>query len=487
MKNCKQCQKETENPIQYSFCSKECQMAYDRERKRRNYLNKPEIELTCQNCQKIFKTRDKRKKACNDVCVYALRAADMLTNRGYSNPAQKPRTEEERQRISANKSAAAKLNSKQREEKRQITVKAMYGDLSFGTRAGVLEKRKATNRAKYGGDSPFSSAEVRAKAKGTFKENYGQEYYLQSDAWKQNNLDKFGNEQIFASEKFLNQVKIWESAEEREVKDYVASLGFTPTKIRRDRVELDIYVQEKSIGFEYNGLYWHSNRNSKMDKYYHFNKTQVYAKHGIQVIHIYSSEWKNRQAQVKSRIRSLLGCNGVRIGVRKCEVRSISRHEANQFLDAFHIQGAASSTLQAYGAYYNDQLMAVTTFGWHHRQPGLVTLNRFACREDVSIHGALSKFSKMASQHFKADIRSWCDLRWSNGAGYKAAGWELNKFLPVDYVYTKNFLKTISKQSRQKKKIGTPDGMTEREHATADGLAWIYDCGKLVFIYRYKP
>ena len=94
-------------------------------------------------------------------------------------------------------------------------------------------------------------------------------------------------------------------------------------------------------------------------------------------------------------------------------------------------------------------------------------------------------FSKYASNYFKQDIISWCDLRWSEGNGYLKAGWEEDGILKPDYIYT-NFKKVFSKQSRKKSNVNTPEGMTEHEHALHDGLYRIYDCGKIRFIYRYK-
>jgi len=64
----------------------------------------------------------------------------------------------------------------------------------------------------------------------------------------------------------------------------------------------------------------------------------------------------------------------------------------------------------------------------------------------------------------------------------------LYAILPPDYFYidTNRQCKVISKQSRQKKKVNTPEGMTEYEHSLLDGLSRVWDCGKIRFIYRKK-
>ncbi len=64
-KNCLHCQ--TAFIAKGSFCSKEHQLAWDRERKNKAWEDRPEIENICENetCRKTYKTRDKRKKACS--------------------------------------------------------------------------------------------------------------------------------------------------------------------------------------------------------------------------------------------------------------------------------------------------------------------------------------------------------------------------------------------------------------------------------------
>ena len=54
------------------------------------------------------------------------------------------------------------------------------------------------------------------------------------------------------------------------------------------------------------------------------------------------------------------------------------------------------------------------------------------------------------------------------------------KDLVNNYLETK---KVVSKQSRQKRAVGTPVEMTELEHATLDGLVRVWDCGKIRFSF----
>ena len=55
-----------------------------------------------------------------------------------------------------------------------------------------------------------------------------------------------------------------------------------------DSYELDFYIPELKIAFEYNGTYWHSTKRKEKD--YHYNKSIECFNKGIRLIHIYEFE-----------------------------------------------------------------------------------------------------------------------------------------------------------------------------------------------------
>ena len=67
--------------------------------------------------------------------------------------------------------------------------------------------------------------------------------------------------------------------------------------------ELDIYLPEINIAFEFNGTYWHSDKFK--DMYYHQRKTKQCYEQGIQLINIYEYEWDNNEL-LKNDIYELL-------------------------------------------------------------------------------------------------------------------------------------------------------------------------------------
>ena len=69
------------------------------------------------------------------------------------------------------------------------------------------------------------------------------------------------------------------SSPETEIANYIASLIGEENIIKNDRnclngKEIDIYIPSLKIGFEYDGLYWHSEAGGKFQNY-HLNKTEL--------------------------------------------------------------------------------------------------------------------------------------------------------------------------------------------------------------------
>jgi hypothetical protein len=399
-------------------------------------------------------------------------------------------------------------------EKAKATNLAKYGHEFAFQSPGVIEKTKATNLAKYGHEFAFDVPEfkelakqrardsskkkraiIKAKRKLTNLERFGVESLRDSvelvEKTKATNLVKYGTEQYFDSEQFkrLKKDSDWSvSAAEKEIDDYVQSLGFTSHKHSIPQLddisksyEIDIFIPELNIGIEFNGLYWHSEAVRPND--YHFKKMGAAKKAGIFLIQIFEHEWKDRTEQVKSRLMSLLGKNTRKVGMRQCELRSVEAGAARKFIDENHIQVAPRQISFAVGVYWNEQLISCATFGVHHRGTGQMVLSRFCCLPGVTVHGALSAVSKYALKELGVEIISWCDLRHSNGNGYLQAGWKMEGVVTPDYFYIKNGRYFCSKQMRRKSLVSTPEGMTEHEHALKDGLLRVYDCGKIRFKY----
>ena len=85
--------------------------------------------------------------------------------------------------------------------------------------------------------------------------------------------------------------------------------------------ELDIYIPEMKLAFEFNGVYWHSELYK--DKDYHLNKTESCLENDISLIHIWEDDWYYKQEIVKSMILNKIGMTTTKIYARKTEVKEV--------------------------------------------------------------------------------------------------------------------------------------------------------------------
>ena len=367
---------------------------------------------------------------------------------------------------------------------------------SKSCRCQQSEALKKTSQERYGVDTTTILPNVKEKRKQTVVKKYGTEFTSQVPEVKekiaQTNLKKYGVESFSKLAIHRNKLKEWceenpgfngTSRGELEILEFIKQYYPSACKFKKEGHELDIFIPEINLGIEFNGLYWHSEAN-KLNNY-HLEKTKYFETQKIRTIHIFEHEWMKKEAQVKSFLLSAIGKNEHKIGARKCKVVwSDSKQEilkAHNLLDSTHVQGCTKSTKYVANVYYQEELLATATFGKHHRNSTEWVLSRFTTRNNYTIQGILSKISIIASKNLNSDIVSWADYRLSQGNGYEKVGWIKEDLLSPDYFYFKG-TNIISKQSRQKKLVSTPEGMTEREHAKLDGLLRIYDCGKI----RYR-
>jgi len=286
------------------------------------------------------------------------------------------------------------------------------------------------------------------------------------------------------------------SAAEHEILEYVKSLGF---ECRRDRkvlhgMELDVYIPDKHLAIEYNGNMWHSEKFGK-DRMYHLRKVEECNDNGIQLIQIFEDEFFFHKDIVFTKIRHILGVRGKderRIPARKCEIREISAHLAQEFLECNHIQGYASSTIYL-GGYFEGELVGVMTFLMEYTDRW--NLTRFATKNDSICQGLGGKmFKYFVRMYDPIEVKSFADRRWTvNGDNnlYTKLGFKLDKVLPPDYRYYNP--KVDSKQRFHKfgfrkqilsKKYGFPMEMSERDMTEQLGYTRIYDCGLFKYVWK---
>ena len=272
---------------------------------------------------------------------------------------------------------------------------------------------------------------------------------------------------------------------------YKGEIQTNQRNILNENKELDIYLPEKQIAIEYNGIFWHNELN-KHDNY-HLNKTIECNKKGIHLIHIFEDEWKNTQKQQiwKSMIKNQLGLIDEKIFARKCIIKEISKKEGYDFLEKNHIQGKCSSTVMI-GLYYKNELVSLMTFGKSRHFIGNgkydYELLRFCNKINTNVIGGASKlFKHFLKTYNPSNIVSYADKRWSKGNLYEKLGFiKYNESKP-SYYYVINGKRKNRFNFRKSiliKKYNCPKDVSEKEFCKEQGWYRIYDCGCLCYKFE---
>jgi len=256
--------------------------------------------------------------------------------------------------------------------------------------------------------------------------------------------------------------------------------------------ELDIYVPDLKLAFEFNGLYWHNEINKENN--YHLNKTELCEEQGIQLIHIYEDDWLYKQDIVKSVILNKLGKSVNKIYARKTEIREITDNKiVREFLNKNHLQGFIGGKVKL-GLYYDNKLTSLMTFGKRRvvmgkkgSEEGEYELLRFCSKLNTNVVGGANKLFKHFVRNFQPkEITTYADMSWSNGNLYEQLGFEYQGKTKPNYYYIIDGIRHYRFNYRKDKlmKEGYSKEKTEKQIMLDRGIYRIYDSGNLKFIYN---
>jgi len=392
-----------------------------------------------------------------------------------------------------------------------------YGDKSPMRNEFVKNKVVSTNLKKIGVKYPMMSDEVKNKSKQTNLTKYGVAYISQVEDFRKNQIitsdvdyirydvetksslfrcDK-GHEFLIKSDNYLSRKKLnisicttcfpignSISIAEQELFEFISSIyDGNIVQSYRDGLEIDIYIPDLKIGFEFNGLYWHSE--SYKGKNYHLKKLNYFKSKEIRVFFIWEDDWNLKKEIVKSMISNKIDVSINKIWARKCEVKEINDTKlVRDFLNKNHIQGQVGSKLKL-GLFYNNELVSLMTFdnveGRKKMKEGEWNINRFCSKLNTNLVGGASKILKyFIKQYEPKRIISYADRYWSDGDLYKKLGFIKLTDSNPDYKYIIDG-KRLHKSNFKKSNLKIDENTTEDEFMRLNKIDKIYDCGKTKF------
>lgn len=426
-------------------------------------------------------------------------------------------------------------NSKEVKEKQQKTSLERYGTKNVAQSSKIKTKisesvksekcqkqTKKTNLEKYGTEWPNQNEDIKKLGVETNIKKYGENFASLNakKAWesrkkyieqfeKEHNcieksklIDKYGQgwlslnvDQIeYKGAKFIPRIEISKieeysknignsSHKEKEIVEYIKSIYYHTilenTKQVIKPLELDIYIPDKNVAIEFNGIYYHS-INTGTQKNYHLNKTELCEEKGIRLIHIFEWEWDSKKDICKSIIASALGIYNRKIYARQCEIKEVDSKSSKEFLEKNHIQGSVNSSYRL-GLFYEDELVQLITIGKSRFKKNEYELHRMCTKLNTQVVGGFSKLIKHQPYN---DLVSFIDRSKFTGNSYSINFTELAK-TPISYVYIKNNI-ILNRMSAQKHKLKALLGeknfdpnKSETENMINNRWHKVYDCGNI--------
>ena len=420
------------------------------------------------------------------------------------------------------------------------TLKNNYGVDNPLKSKEIFNKVKDTLMKKYNVDNPKKDKNINDKIKKTMLKKYGVEYALQNCGIKKraqekqmltlaNNIRKYydydiikidntnkkytmmcDNNHVFDisyvllnSRRRTNTVICTEcnpvnksiSGLEIQLEIFIKE-NYDNTILLNNRdiieKELDIYLPDLKLAFEFNGLWWHNELNKSND--YHSEKTKMCEKNDIQLIHIWEDDWIHKQNIVKSMIINKLNLTPNKIYARKTKVKEIKDNKlVRKFLKENHIQGFVGSKIKL-GLFFDDEIVSLMTFGRKRKALNDKSkndeeweLSRFCNRLNTNIVGGASKLFKYFINNYNPiEIITYADKGYSNGKLYDTLGFDfLYENKPgYHYIVDKIRKHRFSYRKRFLIKKGFDPNKTEHEIMLERKIYRIYDSGNLKFVWN---
>ena len=417
--------------------------------------------------------------------------------------------------------------------KRNKKIKDVWQSRSESDIQEIIKKTKKTKLERYGDENFINSN----KAKKTKLERYGDEKYCNKEQIKRSRLKSFYLS-LFESERLKNLViplfdlkeyggargrKKYEfrcvkcnntfydtldegiiprclkcypylkgtSHLEKEIIDWLSKFINTKNKERfyydgSKFYEIDVYIPEKRLGIELDGIYWHSEIGGNKSKNYHKDKTIFFEKFGIGIIHIFEDEWIEKKDIIKDIILSKLGLIKEKIYARNCEIKSLTNKECMDFLDQNHIQGYYPAKISL-GLFHKKELVFLMSFGTPRYNKNFKwEILRLCSKINMNIIGAVGKILNYFKNNFPGSIITYVDGRFGDGSFYKKFEFTQYGNYQPSYFYLKNnkrFSRIKFKKSKLKDKLENFDpNLSEWGNMQLAGYDRIWDCGGKIFV-----
>lgn len=290
----------------------------------------------------------------------------------------------------------------------------------------------------------------------------------------------------------------WRSKREERIAQWLEESGIRVIRncrtliktITGQPMELDLYLPDLNIAFEFNGYQFHCSSLSEWakPKTYHQRKTDECLSKGVKLYHI----WEDTPDYLcDSIVRSKVGLSS-RVYARECNLTELP----DGWFTSRHVDGDCLSQIR-YGLSYNGSIVCGISFRFSN---GYAEIARYSNEVGMTVVGGYSKLLAhtipiLRERGYK-ELISFCNRDLSpdvNSSVYKKLGFEYaGVHLSYKYYDQKRTKEIIPRQKMTKKHLTSVldsmgvnhEGMTEEDMAKLLGFARVYNSGTFKFVKK---
>lgn len=281
------------------------------------------------------------------------------------------------------------------------------------------------------------------------------------------------------------------SFEERYLLEYIQSLGIRVEKAPYGKYcpyELDTYLPDYKMAFEYNGLYWHSTHSRGRAKGYHASKSKVCLSHGIKVYHL----WEGSSVELyKSFIANKLGLSK-RIYARSLKVVIPTKEQQMEFYNNYHFHKYSINKI-TFGLEKDGVIYSMISL---RQSYGVFEIARYAVLQGYCVIGGFEKLMKECIRFSKSIgvdqlvTHLYNDIcpDYHDSVYYKYGFKYVHDSGPTMYYYDLNSKKLMYRHKLQKHLLKDlypevyDENLTEIEILAKKNIVPLYDSGTTKFI-----
>lgn len=480
--------------------------------------------------KKAYKTQtfNNKKFTCSKKCSLLKTKETCLHKFGVDNPFKSEKIKEKISKTNLKRFGVKNpQQSSKIKQKTENTNTEKYGYRRPSMSESIKEKVKNSNQVKFGVDYPAQSNNIKNKMMNSCYEKYGVYNFSKTKKFKGKvkkyffekmfkKLKKYGILLEYNDGKYKIKCKLCNNIfyilynlmykriqggeilctncnskrkplKEIELYNFINE-NYEGEIIRNSRKlisnEIDIYLPDLKLGFEFNGLYWHSSLYKS--KKYHLNKTEECENIGINLIHVWEDDWKYNNLIVKSIILNRLKKNKS-IYARKTIVKELDDNKIIKiFLNTNHLHGFIRSSIKI-GLFHKGKLVTIITFS--KLKKNSYELLRFSNCLNFNVVGGFSKLLKFFIKKYNPhEIITYSDNSIHSGGVYEKLGFKLLYKTRPNYYWIIDGIKENRFNYKKDKLVKKDYNKNKTEVEIMEGLGYyrIFDSGSKKWRLKFK-